>query len=197
MYIRIIPAILLWALFNCACAQDGNGKYDGLYDRPTHYPDWVQPTNWSDNMSYFVCVHMEGLTQRMENYEVAVFDQDNQLRHCSRSIAADNQVCTLTIMGAAGDSFHFEVVYGDFQEPTVAQAAESCSFVVNDVVGSISEPFWLTVPNTGGDGIEAAPAAESQHTYYTLYGQPMPLTTGERPSTSGLYVTDGKCIQIR
>ena len=115
--------------------------YDGLYDRPTYFPDFVRPNTWPNNMSYLV----QAITASgdiISNYEVAVNDA---LRATGRSRTADGQLCMLTISGTEGDTFHFEVIYGDFDDPTIKAVPETCSFITNDVVGG-EEPFQLTLP---------------------------------------------------
>ena len=120
--------------------------YDLLYNRPTHFPEWKQPNDWPVTMSYFTCARMGKNGDRLYNYEVAVYDQNNQLRHCGRSIADQNNLCTLTIPGSAGDLFHFKIIYGDFDHPTIVDVPETCRFVSNDNVGGMAKPFWLTIP---------------------------------------------------
>lgn len=134
-----LVAMLLW--FTTARGAEGT-LYDELYNRPTHFPEWQQPTAWPNNMSYFIKVRMADGTQ-LTNYEIAVYDQHGTLRHCGRSIASQDDFCTLTIPGESGDSFTFQIIYGDFRSPTIVPANETCEFKVNAVVG-IEEPFWLT-----------------------------------------------------
>lgn len=126
---------------------DENGKYDGLYDRPTHFPNWSQPSTWPNAMYYLCEARMGKDGPRLQNYEIAVYDQHNELRHCSRSIAGDEDLCVLTIRGTEGDTFHFSVIYGDdFASPIVADIPEvTVSFKTNEIVGKKLEPFCLTI----------------------------------------------------
>lgn len=124
----------------------GNGKYDAYYDRPTHFPDWEQPSDWPNAEYYLVCARLGEKGPRLENYEVAVYDQNGNLRHCNRSLAKDNHLCVLTIRGTEGDQFHCQIVYGDPQNPTVADVTETFGFKTNDQVGTSDAPFYLTVP---------------------------------------------------
>jgi hypothetical protein len=129
----------------------------------------------------------------LENYEIAVYDQNNQLRHCSRSIAGDDNRCVLTIRGEEGDVFHFQVVYGsDFAKPEVVNVKDvTCSFKTNDIVGS-DTPFELTigeVPNEVPTVQESTD--ETQYPIYDLQGRSVP-----HPS-KGVYIFNGKKIIIR
>lgn len=123
---------------------DENGKYDEFYDRPTYFPDFEQPASWP-NAEYYVvraCLGKNG--PRIENYEVAVYDQNNQLRHCNRSMAKDDHLCVLTIRGTEGDEFHCQIIYGDFVNPTIVDVEETFGFKTNALVGSNESPFILT-----------------------------------------------------
>lgn len=128
---------------------DSKGKYDKFYDRPTYFPDWSQPTDWPNNMAYYVCVRFGATSEeRLQNYEVAVYDQNDELRFCGRSYAADNHLCTLTIMGTEGDTFHFKVIYGDdFANPIIEDVPDiTVPFKTNYSTGNKKNPFWLTLP---------------------------------------------------
>ena len=123
---------------------DENGKYDGFYDRPTSFPDFEQPASWP-NAEYYVvraCLGKNG--PHIENYEVAVYDQNNQLRHCNRSMAKDDHLCVLTIRGTEGDEFHCQIIYGDFVNPTIVDVEETFDFKTNALVGTQESPFILT-----------------------------------------------------
>lgn len=123
-----------------------NGKYDKYFDRPTHFPDWTQPSDWPNAEYYLVCARFSENGQRIENYEVAVYDQNGKLRHCNRSRAKDNHLCTLTIKGEEGDQFHCQIIYGDdFEHPMIVDAVETFGFGTNDIVGSKTAPYWLTL----------------------------------------------------
>jgi len=126
---------------------DANGKYDTYYDRPTYFPDWVQPS-FANQMSYLCEVHVGKKGPVLQNYEIAVYDQNNELRSCRRSRVEDDHHCVLTIKGDEGDVFHFQVIYGDdFQHPFIADVADvTVPFKTNAVVGTSSEPFLLTIP---------------------------------------------------
>jgi len=153
---------------------DGNGKYDGLFDRPTYFPTWEQPATWPNAMYYLCEVRMSKDQAILENYEIAVFDQDNQLRHCNRSIATDGHHCVLTIRGEEGDSFYFKVIYGDdFKHPVIAEIENATiSFKTNDIVGG-DTPYVLTVYNGDPDGISPLNAARSKAAcrYYDMQGR--------------------------
>ena len=126
---------------------DANGKYDKYFDRPTYFPDWTQPSDWPNAEYYLVCARFGENGPHIENYEVAVYDQNGKLRHCNRSRAKDNHLCTLTIKGEEGDQFHCQIIYGDdFEHPTIVDVPETFDFISNDVVGSKTAPFWLTAP---------------------------------------------------
>ena len=123
---------------------DANGKYDEFYDRPTYFPDFEQPANWPNAQYYVVSAHLGVNGPLIENYEVAVYDQNNQLRHCNRSMSKDNHRCVLTIRGTEGDEFHCQIIYGDIDSPTIVDVKESFGFKTNAVVGSTDSPFILT-----------------------------------------------------
>lgn len=137
--------LLLWWMGSAVAFADDT-KYDLYYDRPTYFPDFRPPTDHPNNMSYFTCAHVGRHGERMTNYEVAVYDQDGKLRCTGRSIAEDDYICTLTIRGTEGETFHFRVLYGDFENPTIVDVPETCEFITNDIVGSRSNPYWLTLP---------------------------------------------------
>jgi len=127
-------------------APDANGKYDEYYDRPTHFPDFQQPTNWPNAQYYVVSARLGENGPRLENYEVAVYDQNNTLRHCNRSMQKDDHLCVLTIRGEEGDMFHCQIIYGDFEHPTIIDVPETFGFKTNDIVGTVDDPFCLNFP---------------------------------------------------
>jgi len=129
---------------------DAEGLYDKFYDRPTHFPEWEQPNTWA-NVMYVLCdVREEGADgKRVESYEIAVYDQNDALRHCGRSLAKQDHYCVLTIPGEDGvDTFRFQVLYGaDFANPTVADIeGVLLNFKTNASIGTKDEPFLLIVP---------------------------------------------------
>jgi len=121
------------------------GKYDELFDRPTFFPDWSQPHDWPNNMAIRCQVYVGDRV--LSNYEVAVYDQNDRLRHCNRSIASQGDRTVLTVMGTEGDTFHFKVVYGDdFQNPVIADVPDiTVDFKTNGIIG-LDEPFQLVIP---------------------------------------------------
>lgn len=125
---------------------DAEGMYDKYYSRPTHFPDWHQPQEWLNREYYLVRVIQGKGGPKLRNYEVAVYDQNNVLRHCNRSEAKFDDLCTLTIPGIEGDQFHFKVVYGDFEKPTIVDIPVTIGFTTNDIVGSRANPFLLEFP---------------------------------------------------
>jgi hypothetical protein len=134
------------SMFAWDSTPDANGKYDQYFDRPTHFPDWEQPATWP-NVQMFLCeVHLgSAVAPHLTNYEIAVYDQDGELRHCNRSIAKDDDFCVLTVRGEEGDEFHFKIIYGDdFLHPTIVDVPDvTYQFKTNEVVGSASAPFTL------------------------------------------------------
>ncbi|MGM9678263.1 MAG: hypothetical protein ACI3X7_00565, partial [Bacteroidaceae bacterium] len=138
---------ILWAYDT---EPDANGKYDELYDRPTHFPDFKLTTEFPNNMTYITCARWGRNGDRLTNYEVAVYDQNNELRCIGRSqsTGVSNYRCTLTILGTEGEHFHFKVLYGDFKNPTIVDVPQTCEFKTNDIVGhpDDGDPFWFTVP---------------------------------------------------
>ena len=145
-----MTGLLLMTSFYYTRAWDKNpddfGKYDGIYDRPTYFPEWEQPSEWANAMYYLCEVQLWNGGPQLENYEIAVYDQNNQLRHCSRSIASDAHHCVLTIRGIEGDVFHFQIIYGDdFSHPEIVDVKDvTCDFKTNDIVGG-DTPFVLAI----------------------------------------------------
>jgi len=165
---RFTRLLFLAAVMTGVCSQayawdqepDGNGLYDGVYDRPTFFPDWEQPSTWPNSMYCFCDVQKNGV--RVESYEIAVYDQNNELRHCNRSLAEQDHYCLLTIKGEEGDIFHFRVLYGaDFAHPLVSDVqGVTVPFETNGKVGSADplEPFVLNIQEgtpTGFDEVES------------------------------------------
>lgn len=150
----LLASMLLLMGTNQALAWDStpddNGLYDGLYDRPTYFPDWEQPSTWPNAMYYLCDVRLADATgPQLTSYEIAVYDQNDVLRHCSRSIPKDDNRCVLTIRGVEGDKFHFKVVYGDdFMNPVIVDIPEkTVPFLTNDLVGTPDDPFLLIIPS--------------------------------------------------
>ena len=126
---------------------DANGKYDGMFERPTHFPEWTQP-QLGNVMLYRCEVRLTETTgPKLTNYEIAVYDQNNELRHCNRSRTADDDICVLTIPSETeGEPFHFQVVYGDFENPTIVDVPDcTVQFETNAIVGD-ETPFVLVLP---------------------------------------------------
>ena len=99
--------ILLSALFlGAALSMSAQSKYDKYYDRPTHFPDWQQPSDWPNAEYYLVRARLGAKGPHVENYEVAVFDQNGKLRHCNRSMAKDDHLCVLRMIKMVCDNAH-------------------------------------------------------------------------------------------
>ena len=140
-----IASCSLWAWDK---EPDANGKYDKLYDRPTYFQDFKLTHAFPNNMTYITCARWGRSGDKLTNYEVAVYTEDGTLRCIGRSITKDKYKCTLTIPGTEGETFHFKVLYGDFENPTIVDVPETCKFITNDIVGlpADGDPFWFTVP---------------------------------------------------
>ena len=140
-----IASCTLWAWDK---EPDANGKYDKLYDRPTYFQDFKLTTAFPNNMTYITCARWGRSGDKLTNYEVAVYTEDGTLRCIGRSITKDKYKCTLTIPGTEGETFHFKVLYGDFENPTIVDVPQTCEFKTNDIVGhpDYGDPFWFTVP---------------------------------------------------
>lgn len=162
-----------------------DGAYDGIYDRPSYFPDFTVPTDWPSTMTYFVCARLSGA--RLHNYEVAVYDQDNNLRAIGRSVASQQELCTLTIPGEVGDEFHFKVIYGDFLNPTIVDAPEYCSFSANEIMGNLDYPYWLTISELTDIDPIINRSLESEERIFTISGVQVKETV--RP---GIYIKNGK-----
>ena len=214
--IRLMAVLLMsWASLADALAWDAEpdpitGKYDKYFDRPTHFPDWHQPSDWPNNMAYFVAVKIGDNENRLENYEVAVYDQNDRLRHCGRSYAKDGHLCSLTIMGGEGDTFRFEVIYGDDFDNPIIQAVPDLTvpFETDFVTGNKAKPYWLTLPDmtTGIKSIANDGTQNSefriQNVVYDLQGRRVseqgisnPLHHPDLPK--GLYIIGGRkyCVK--
>lgn len=144
-------AVLLWPTDVSAWDTGPDpmtGKYDKYFDRPTHFPNFEESRDWPNNMSYYVAVRLGKSGNRLENYEVAVYDQYDVLRACSRSYDKDGDLCSLSIWGTDGDTFRFEIIYGDdFENPTIERIPElTVPFKTNFSTGNKSHPYWLTLP---------------------------------------------------
>lgn len=150
-YIPFFVALLLALTVRAWDAlPDAEGLYDGLYDRPTYFPEWEQPDTW-ENAMYILCDvrELDADGRRVPSYEVAVYDLGGNLRHCGRSLAKQDHYCILTIRGEDGvDEFHFQVLYGnDFARPTIVDIEDIIvPFQTNQSIGSKEEPFMLLVP---------------------------------------------------
>lgn len=140
-----IASCSLWAYDT---KPDDNGKYDELYDRPTYFQDFKLTHAFPNNMTYITCARWGRSGDKLTNYEVAVYTEDGTLRCIGRSITKDKYKCTLTIPGTEGETFHFKVLYGDFENPTIVDVPQTCEFKTNDIVGhpDDGDPFWFTVP---------------------------------------------------
>ena len=79
---------------------------------------------------------------KLENYEVAVYDQDGELRAVGRSISSQQSLCSLTIMGTEGDMFSFRILSGDFDNPDIRNTEATCEFLTNKSI-SASNPLKL------------------------------------------------------
>ena len=122
-------------------ADNGGKLYDGLYDRPSFFPWFQQPNKWPNNMTAFVQAYdAEG--NKLENYEVAVYDQNGELRALGRSISSQQSLCSLTIMGTEGDVFSFRILSGDFNNPDIRNTDVTCEFFTNKSI-SARDPLKL------------------------------------------------------
>ncbi len=154
MRLKLLLTLVCMAFATCSLwaydtEPDANGMYDELYDRPTYFQDFVLTTKYPNNMTYITCARWGRNGDKLTNYEVAVYDQNNELRCIGRSITQDKFKCTLTIPGTEGETFHFKVLYGDdFANPTIVDVPQTCEFKTNDIVGhpDDGDPFWFTVP---------------------------------------------------
>ena len=154
MRLKLLLTLVCMAFATCSLwaydtEPDAKGMYDELYDRPTYFQDFVLTTKYPNNMTYITCARWGRNGDKLTNYEVAVYDQNNELRCIGRSITQDKFKCTLTIPGTEGETFHFKVLYGDdFANPTIVDVPQTCEFKTNDIVGhpDDGDPFWFTVP---------------------------------------------------
>ena len=154
MRLKLLLTLVCMAFATCSLwaydtEPDAKGMYDELYDRPTYFQDFVLTTKYPNNMTYITCARWGRNGDKLTNYEVAVYDQNNELRCIGRSITQDKFKCTLTIPGTEGETFHFKVLYGDdFANPTIVDVPQTCEFKTNDIVGhpDDGDPFWITGP---------------------------------------------------
>jgi hypothetical protein len=161
--------------------------YDVIYNRPTFFTNFEPPHSYANNMSYFVCTLDASTHERLYNYEVAVYDESDALRATGRSRVSDQNVCTLTILGTEGETFHFKVLFGDFVSPMIADVEETCTFVTNDIVGGFAKPFWLTMKTATSVGGISVDRAESAAPVYNLQGQRV-----TNPVAGHVYIQNGK-----
>lgn len=144
---RFLSFIMICMLFVGSVSASDN-LYDSYYGRPSYFPDFVVTSSYPNNMSYKVAV-VDAQGKPITNYEVSVYDQNNELRAIGRSYVQNGDYCKLLIWGVEGDTFRFEVLYGDIVRPTVMKISETCQFKTNATVGSTSSPFTLTIDESG------------------------------------------------
>lgn len=182
---KVFIAMAIIVMLLVPYSSYADGAYDGIYDRPSYFPEFKVPTDWPSTMTYFVCARLNGA--RLHNYEVAVYDRENNLRAIGRSVAFQQELCTLTIPGEVGDEFHFKVVYGDFTDPTIVDVPESCSFSANEIMGNLDYPYWLTISELTGIDTFISRSRESEERIFTLSG--VQVKEAVRP---GIYIKNGK-----
>ena len=122
--------------------------YDEYYGRPSYFPSFTQPKMHPNNMAFILKV-VDAQGNPLENYEVAVYDQYNELRAVERSLVEHGDGCEFTVIGTEGDIFHFEVLYDDFVRPTIKKTHETYNFYTNATVGTNKNPFVLTIDESG------------------------------------------------
>lgn len=143
---RILTFISLLLLF---AGQASAGEKDyGMYDRPSYFN--IDKNSINSINSYYgntMNVYAYAKTtdgNQISNFEVAVYDQDNKLRSIGRSISSQRELCTLSIPGIEGDVFHFEIVYGDFENPTILPAINTIEFSTDGEIG-IEPDYYLEI----------------------------------------------------
>ena len=102
MRLKLLLTLVCMAFATCSLwaydtEPDAKGMYDELYDRPTYFQDFVLTTKYPNNMTYITCARWGRNGDKLTNYEVAVYDQNNELRCIGRNITQDKFKCTLTI----------------------------------------------------------------------------------------------------
>ena len=189
-FLTIIFCVLLMAMGAKAwdTTPDAEGLYDGLYDRPTYFPEWEQPDTW-ENAMYILCDVREEDAEgkRVPSYEVAVYDQNGDLRHCGRSLAKQDHYCVLTVRGEDGvDAFHFQVVYGDdCAQPMIAEISDvTVPFETNRSIGNTEEPLLLFLPETQ-TGVESVQKSEIRSQKVLQNGQLIIERDGKRYDVMG------------
>ena len=197
---RLLFACLLVLAGTCEAlawdtTADANGKYDGIYDRPTFFPEWSQPSTWPNAMYVLCDVHKVSATgKQVPSYEIAVYDQNGNLRHCNRSLPKDSNLCVLTIRGEEGDVFHFKVIYGnDFTNPEIVDVdATTLPFKTNAQVG-VDSPYILVIPSSEIEAIGEVKrsAVGANNTYRSLLGI---RVTHPR---QGVYIRGNKKVLVR
>lgn len=195
-----ILLLLLAGILYCPAAKawdtepDSEGLYDGSFDRPTYFQEWEQPSTWPNAMTVLSEVRIGSTTgERLVSYEVAVYDQNNELRHCNRSLAKQNHFCMLTIKGEEGHTFHFQVLCGpDFADPTIVDVTDTeLAFETNAAIGTPAAPYVLVVPvwtPTDLDSEELKVKSEK----YIRDGQLFILRNGKTYSVTGAEVNSRK-----
>lgn len=146
---RILTFISLLLLF---AGQASAGEKDyGMYDRPSYFnidKDSIKSINsyYGNTMNVYAYAKTTDGYQ-ISNFEVAVYDQDNKLRSIGRSISSQHEICTLSIPGIEGDVFHFEILYGDFENPTILPAINTIKFSTDGEIG-IEPDYYLEIQTT-------------------------------------------------
>ncbi len=191
LFIAFASLLLATLLPSAMRADDDTTQfYDEIYNRPTYFPDFSPTHKYPNNMSYFVCTLDSTTGERLYNYEVAVYDADDTLRATGRSRLSDKNVCTLTIMGTEGETFHFKIIYGDFTNPTIVDAEETCQFITNDIVGGFAKPFWLTqsaLSSVDTIAVDTSADNTTDNALYDLQGRRI-----YTPAAGQLYIKNGK-----
>lgn len=118
--------------------------YDDIYNRPTYYSDFEQPTTWSDAMYVLCRVEANGGALSIKNYEIAVYDNKGVLHHCNRSLYNTDGLCMLTIPGERSEELHFKVLFGDYTIPTIVDAENTLIFKANTILGQ-STPYVISI----------------------------------------------------
>jgi hypothetical protein len=101
-----------------------------------------------------------------------------------------NGLAYMTLYGKGGESLSYRAV--DLMDGTVYTIRETTSFV-EDIIGSASQPFVLTLGKTEGnatmiDGVPTAPATSEIDGYYNLNGSRVSFRTASR----GIYLVKYK-----
>ena len=126
--------------------------------RGVHMPVESEAKHWTNdayaypnNMTMLAVVELDGVELTTDNYELATFADDG----CRGSIRLmyvepmDRYVAFLTVAGDEAQELHF-ALYNTLTGETILNANERVTYLADDMMGTIDEPFVLHFRQTTG-----------------------------------------------